>query len=364
MGTASTMACLTETLGLMLPGGASPPSGSGDRLRHAVASGRRSVLLAQGGLRPKEILTLPALRNALRVLIAIGGSTNAIVHLTAIAKRAGHELTLRDLDQIAAEVPLLVDCKPTGAGYMEDFHNAGGLPPLLKTLAPLLELDVTGVTGVSLGEQLANVATPGDWQTTIRTLDAPLGPTGSLRALSGSLAPRGAVIKVAAATEALCTHRGPAAVFDSPEEVAAQIDDPARALTPEHVLVMRNAGPVAAGMPEAGAIPIPKYLAAQGVRDMVRVSDARMSGTAYGTIVLHCAPEAAVGGPLAVVQDGDQIKLDVPAGKIEMLVDDEELGRRREAWRAPALPATRGWRRLYAETVLQADEGADLGFLV
>jgi dihydroxy-acid dehydratase len=363
MGTASTLACVTETMGMMLPGGATPPSGSGARLRHAVASGRRAVELAvTGGPRPSEVVTKAALRNALVVLSAVSGSTNAIVHLAAVARRAGLTLSLDALTEVSAQVPVLVDCKPAGAGYLEDLHRAGGVPALLRELRPLLELEAVGVAGRTLGELLDEVDPLGDWQSTIRPLEAPLAPAGALVGLRGSLAPNGAVIKAAAATPSLLKHQGPAVVFDGPDDVAARIDDPSLEITPAHVLVMRNAGPVAAGMPEAGAIPIPRYLAEQGVSDMVRVSDARMSGTAYGTVVLHCAPEAAVGGPLALVRDGDEIELDVAAGRIDLLVGELELAKRCERWTAPPLPE-RGWRRLFALHVQQAELGADLDFL-
>ena len=363
MGTASTMACLTEALGLMLPGGATPPSPTGARLRHAVASGRRAVQLAAGGPRPTEVLTARAFDNALTVLFSLGGSTNAVIHLMAIAHRAGVDLTLDHVEKAARRAPLLVDCKPAGTGYMEDLHAAGGVPTLLKVLQPLLHTDAVGVTGEPLAALLDGVDRPADWQNTIRTLDHPLGPSGSLTVLRGNLAPEGAIIKGAAASAALRRHVGPAVVFESPQDVAQRIDDPSLGITADHVLVMRNAGPVAAGMPEAGAMPIPRHLAEQGVTDMVRVSDARMSGTAYGTVVLHCSPEAAVGGPLALVRDGDVIELDVGAGRIELLVDDEELARRHALFAPAALPA-RGWRRLHAQHVQQAHLGADLDFLV
>jgi dihydroxy-acid dehydratase len=362
MGTASTMACLVEALGLMLPGGATAPHASGERLKNAVASGRRAVALAREGLRPSKILSRQAFMNALTVLMALAGSTNAVIHLLAIARRAGLELTLADFDRIARRVPVLVDCKPTGTGYMEDFHSAGGVPVLLKALEPLLDTSVVGVTGQPLEELLRRVPPPGAWQNTIRTLDRPLRGPGAIAVLKGSLAPDGAVIKASAATPSLLRHRGPAIVFDSPEEVAARIDDPSLGITPEHVIILRNAGPVGAGMPEAGSMPIPRYLAEKGVRDMVRVSDARMSGTAYGTVVLHCAPEAAVGGPLALVQNGDLVELDVEERRLDLLVPEDELRRRRAHFVPPPLPA-RGWRRLYAEHVLQANLGADLDFL-
>src|SRR3954454_1262264 len=302
MGTASTMACMAEALGLLLPGGATPPAATGARLRHAVATGRRAVDLARaGGPRPSELLTRDAFERALAVLAAIGGSTNAVIHLLAVARRARVPLALDDFDAGSRETPVLVDCKPAGAGYMEDFHRAGGVPALLRALA---------------GE-------PGTGA--VRPLEDPVAPAGGLAVLRGSLAPDGAVLKVAAATPGLLRHRGPALVVESPEDAARRLDDPELEVTPQHVLVLRNAGPVAAGMPEAGSLPIPRRLAAAGVKDMVRVSDARMSGTAYGTVVLHCAPESAAGGPLALVRDGDLIRLDVLQRRIDLLVDEPEL---------------------------------------
>ena len=360
MGTASTMACVTEALGLMLPGAATPPAVSGQRLRLGVATGRRAVALATEGRPARDILTPAAFANALKVLAALSGSTNAVVHLLAIARRAGVDLSLDDFHTAAQQVPLLVDCKPAGTGYMEDFDKAGGVPVLLKALEPMLDRDEIGVSGQTLGALLQNVAAPGAWQTAVRTLDAPLGPASSLVVLKGSLAPDGAVLKKATSSPHLHKHRGPAIVFEGPDD-AERVDDPALGITPEHVLVLRGAGPVALGMPEAGSMPLPKYLAAQGVEDMVRVSDGRMSGTAYGTVALHVAPEAAVGGPLALVRDGDLIELDVEAGRLDLLVPEETLARRRAEWTAPAAP-TRGWRQLYAERVLQANLGADLDF--
>jgi len=362
MGTASTMACVLEAMGLILPGGATAPMASGDRLRNAVASGRCAAALARDPIRPKDLLTGGSFANALTVLGALGGSTNAIVHLLAIARRAGVPLTLTDFGEVSRGVPLLVDCKPAGEGYLEDLHFAGGVPALLKALERGLDRSARTVTGRTLGGLIDDTPPPGTWQTTIRTLDEPLGPTGSLAILHGSLAPDGAVLKAAAASPELMRHAGPAVVFESPEDAADRIDDPALGITPDHVMVLRNAGPVGAGMPEAGSLPIPRYLAAQGVKDMVRVSDARMSGTAYGTVVLHCSPEAATGGPLALVRDGDIVELDVAEQRIELQVDDAELARRREAFTPPPLPE-RGWRRLYAEHVLPAHLGADLDFL-
>lgn len=362
MGTASTMAAINEALGMGVPGSATPPSVLADRDRVAVRSGRRAVEAAVARRRPSTFLSRESFENAITVLVALGGSTNAIVHLLAIARRAEVSLQLEDFSRIAARVPLLVDCKPSGSGYMEDFHDAGGLPTLLKALEPLLHLDVGTVEGRPLRELLAEVEPPQAWQETIRTLDDPLGTTGSLAVLRGSLAPDGAVIKPAATTGDLLVHRGPALVVDGPEDAARRLDDPDLDVTPDHVLVMRNAGPIAAGMPEAGSMPIPRRLAREGITDMVRISDARMSGTAYGTVVLHVSPEAAAGGPLALVRDGDEIELDVPAGRLELHVSEEELARRRKEWQ-PMPRAERGWRRLYADHVLPAHLGADLDFL-
>lgn len=362
MGTASTMACLTATLGLMLPGGATPLSGSGDRLRQAAMSGRRIVELAKGGEVPLKFLTRASFHNASVVLAALGGSTNAVIHLIAIARRAGVALSLEDIHEAARETPVLVNCKPVGTGYMEDFHKAGGLPVLWKALEFRLDPDAMNVNGASMGEILEDTPPPAAWQDTIGTLEAPVGPPGALVVLRGSLAPDGALIKRAASAPDRQRHRGPAAVFESPDDVAARIDDPKLGLTPDHVLVLRNAGPVAMGMPEAGSLPIPAYLARKGVVDMVRVSDARMSGTAYGTVVLHCSPEAAVGGTLALVRDGDPIELDVEDRRLDLCVPAEELARRRAAHVPPPTP-DRGWRRLYAEHVLPAHLGADLDFL-
>lgn len=362
MGTASTMACMAEALGLALAGSATPLSGSGDRLRSGVLAGRQAVTIASEARTPKKILTEGAFRNAMTVLSAIGGSTNAVIHLAALARRVGYHLELDEFDRVARGVPLLVDTKPNGSGYVEDFDRAGGVPVLMKTLQPLLDLSTIGVTGVSLGVLLQNVDGPGPWQKTIRTLADPVGPALSLAVLHGTLAPNGAVIKVGAASPSLLKHRGPALVFDSPDEAAARLNDESLDVSEDHVLVLRNAGPVGAGMPEAGYLPLPRRLANRGVRDMVRISDARMSGTAYGTIVLHCSPEAAVGGPLALVRDGDPIELDVAERRIDLMVDPTELEARKAAWVRPELPQ-RGWERLYAKTVQQAEFGADLDFM-
>lgn len=362
MGTASTMACLTEALGMTVRGGATPPAPSGARLRVGTAAGRLAVEAAVAGRRPSEVLTRGSFLNAVTAVMALGGSTNSIVHLLAIARRAGVDLTLDDIDEIALRTPLLVDCKPSGVGYMEDFHRAGGMPVLLKALQPLLELEALGVDGLTLEEHLAGVKRLPDWQSTIRSLDDPLGTPGALRVLRGNLAPDGGVIKVSAASPELLEHRGPAVVFESPEDVVARIDSPDIEIEPDSVLVLRNAGPVAAGMPESGSVPIPRRLAAGGVRDMVRVTDGRMSGTAYGTIVLHIAPEAAVGGPIALVRDGDPIRLSLSDRRLDLEVPEEELARRRAELSSRPTPA-RGWRRIYSERVTQADRGADLDVL-
>jgi dihydroxy-acid dehydratase len=365
MGTASTMACLAETLGMTLPRAASAPSPSGERLRIAAATGRRAVELAHADIHPSAVLTRAAFDNAIACLVALGGSTNAVIHLTAIARRAGILLDLDDYARHSGEVPVLVDCKPTGTRYLEDFHYAGGVPALLKQLQPHLDLSTTGVTGTTLGALLRDAPepyAPADGSAVIRGLEAAVKPPGSLAILKGSLAPNGAVLKASAATPGLLSHRGPAIVFDSPEDASTRLNDPALDVTPDHVLVLRNAGLVAAGMPEAASLPIPRRLAEQGVRDMVRISDARMSGTAYGTVVLHCSPEAAVGGPIGLVRDGDVIELDAPHGRLDLLISDQERQRRAESFVPHAVPE-RGWAQLFAQHVLPPELGADLDFL-
>lgn len=364
MGTASTMACLLEALGMALPGSASPPSGTGDRLRAAVAAGRAAVEAARAGRRPSQVLSEESFRNAAMVLCAVGGSTNAVIHLIAAARRAGFAFGLDDLRRISGEVPLLVDCKPAGRGYMEDFHAAGGVPTLMKALEEKLHRSAMTVAGETVGRILERTPGPQEWQTTIASLSKPVGGTETLTVLRGSLAPDGAVLKRAAASPHLLRHVGPAAVVDGEEGAAARLDAMGESLTESHVIVLRGIGPRGAGMPEAGSVPIPRLLAERGVTDMVRVTDGRMSGTAYGTVVLHAAPEAAAGGHLALVEDGDMIELDVPEGRLELLVDEAELARRREIWNPSRYPIPqRGWRRLYALSALGADLGADLDFL-
>ena len=365
MGTASTMACLAEALGIMLPGGATAPAVSADRIRIAERSGAQAVAMIAAGLTPARILTPAAFENALRVLLAIGGSTNGIVHLAAIAGRLGIAIDLDGVDRLGRETPVLVDLKPSGAHYMEDFHRAGGMAAVLRELKPLLHLDALTVTGRTLGEEI-EAAGPGFAQDVVRPLAEPIYPEGGLAVLRGSLAPAGAIIKQSAASAALMESEGRAVVFDGLEDLAARIDDPALDVAPDDVLVLRNIGPKGApGMPEAGLIPIPRKLARQGVKDMLRISDGRMSGTAAGTIVLHVAPEAAAGGPLALVQSGDRIRLSVARRALQLLVDEPELARRRQALR-PAQPReedARGYRSLFLRAVMQADTGCDFDFL-
>lgn len=364
MGTASTMGCLVEALGIALPGSGTIPATHADRIRAAEASGREAVRLAKGGPKPSEILTETAFRNALTVLQAIGGSTNGLVHLAAIARRAGLSIDLEEFDAIGRKVPVLIDLKPSGDHYMEHFHWAGGVPKLMKELGDHLDRSAPTIDGRTIGE-VADAAEDVPNQTIIRTAASPVKPTGGMAVLRGNLAPGGAVIKHSAASPDLLKHTGRAVVFASVEDMVRRMDDPGLDVKADDVLVLTNAGPKGApGMPEAGYIPIPKKLAQAGIKDMVRISDARMSGTAFGTIVLHITPESAVGGPLGLVRDGDMIRLDVEAREIALLVDAAELERRKGEWRPPAHLAekSRGYRHLYLTTVLQADEGCDFDF--
>jgi len=366
MGTASTMACIAEALGMMLPGSAAIPAVHADRLRAAEATGRRAVELIGSDLTPSRIITASAVENALRVLLAIGGSTNAIVHLTAVAGRVGVEISLARMNELSDTTPVLVNLKPTGVGYMEDFFAAGGLPAVLRELEPLLHLDCVTVTGETLGERID--ASKGAYvdRTIIAPREQPVEPVGGLVALFGSLAPRGAILKRSAADPALFEQEGRAVVFTSLDDLAARIDDPDLDVTAEDFLVLQNAGPKSpSGMPEAGYLPIPQKLARAGVKDMVRISDARMSGTAFGTIVLHVTPDAASGGPLGLVQNGDRIKVSVTGRRLDLLVDEAELEQRRNAIAAEGkTPApARGYQKLYYDSVLQADGGCDFDFL-
>ena len=361
MGTASTMACIAETLGMALPGTAAIPAVHSARLLAAEASGRAAMALARRPITPRQLVTEKSVENALRVLMAIGGSTNAIIHLTAIAGRAGVGISQDRLNAISDQTPVLVDLKPVGEGYMEDFFAAGGMGAVLRELKPLLHLDTIDLEGVTLGQRLAGLSGFID-RKVIRPLNAPVSPVGGLVALRGSLAPGGAILKRAAASENLFESEGRAVVFDNLEDLAARIDDPSLDVTASDVLVLKNAGPRAAAMPEAGYLPIPKKLAQQGVKDMVRISDARMSGTAFGTVVLHVTPESAVGGPLAAVRNGDRIRLSVKDRRIDLLVPGEEIARRLAAHTPPPVPE-RGYAALYQRHVLQADKGCDFDFL-
>jgi dihydroxy-acid dehydratase len=364
MGTASTMACLTEALGMCLPGTAAIPAVHADRLRAAEATGAAAVKLIGTTRTPGALINKNSVENALRVLLAIGGSTNAVIHLTAIAGRAGVKVSLEHLNSLSDTTPVLVNLKPVGNGYMEDFCAAGGMGALLRELKPLLHLNCMTVTGETLGERLAG--DEGDYvdRAIIAETNKPLEPTGGLIALFGNLAPQGAILKRSAADARLFEHEGRAVVFSSLGDLAARIDDPKLDVEANDILVLQNAGPHApACMPEAGYLPIPKKLAQKGVKDMARVSDARMSGTAFGTIVLHVTPDSASGGPLGLVKNGDRIKLSVIERSITLLVDDAELKKRAAAAPAQVKIPERGYAKLFAEQITGADEGCDFTFL-
>lgn len=362
MGTASTMACLAAVLGFMPLDAASAPAVHADRLRIAEEAGAQAVRLIHKPVAPLSLMTQGNLDNATRVLLALGGSTNAVVHLAAIAGRAGLTLDLARLDALSETTPVLVDLKPTGDGYMEDFHSAGGMQALLWELRDLLDLDTLDLDGVTLRDRIGDGTHFVD-RRIIRARDKPVSPVGGLVTLRGSLAPDGAILKRSAATETLFETEARCLVFDGLADLANRIDDPDLDVLATDILVLKNAGPRSpAGMPEAGYLPIPKKLARQGVKDMVRISDCRMSGTAFGTIVLHVSPEAAVGGPLALAQTGDRIRLSVRDRRLDLLVDEATLAARRAAW-TPAPAPARGWDRLVHEQVTQAPEGADLRFL-
>jgi dihydroxy-acid dehydratase len=365
MGTASTMACLIEAMGLSLPHSATIPAPHAERLRCGEATGKVAVAMAtRHAPHPAALITAASLRNAMVVLQAIGGSTNGLVHLAAIAGRVGIRLDLEAFDLIGREVPVLVDLKPSGDYCMEHLHHAGGVPRLLRELASFLDLDAPTVSGGILRDHLeAAEEVPG--QTVIRSRSTPLKPTGGMAVLHGNLAPGGAVIKHAAATPALLQHIGRAVVFDSVEDLTNRVDDPDLDVSGEDVLVLLNAGPKGApGMPEAGYLPIPRKLAQAGVKDMVRISDARMSGTAFGAIVLHVTPESAVGGPLGLVRTGDLIRLDVAARRLDLLVEEPELTRRSAQRLSARPPPCRGYAKLFHDTVTQADRGCDFDFLI
>lgn len=361
MGTASTMACIAETLGMSLPGTAAIPAVHADRLVAAEETGKAAVRLLETKITPQQVITEKSVENAIRVLQALGGSTNAIVHLTAIAGRLGIKVSLERFNEISDETPVLVDLKPVGEGYMEDFHAAGGMGALLWELRPLLHLDTLDIEGRTLEQRLD---APPSWvdRGIVRAFDDPVSKVGGLVALKGSLAPDGAIFKRAAATPSLFESEGRAIVFKGLEDLTARVDDPDLDIREGDIMVLQNAGPHAAGMPEAGYLPIPKKLARAGVKDMVRISDARMSGTAFGSIVLHVAPEAAVGGPLAAVRDGDRIRLSIEEKRIDLLVPHEEIRERLQGFQRPPAP-TRGYKALFRRTVLQASEGCDFDFL-
>lgn len=362
MGTASTMTSAAEVLGLTLPGAASIPAVDSAHHRMAAATGARIVGMVWEDLTIAKILDERAYADAITTVLALGGSTNAVIHLVAMAGRSGISLSLQDFDAIARQVPVLANIRPGGAWLMEDFYYAGGLPGLLSRLTDLLHLDRITVTGRPLADSLADARVHND--DVIRPRDNPVASEGGVAVLRGNLAPGGAVIKHIAADPALLTHTGPAVVFDNYADLKKRIDDPALGITADSVLVLRGSGPLGGpGMPEYGMLPIPAHLLEQGVRDMVRISDARMSGTSYGACVLHVAPESHVGGPLALVREGDLITLDVPARMLQLQVDDAELERRRASWAAPAPRFERGYGALYAEHITQADEGCDFDFL-
>src|SRR5687767_9256557 len=360
MGTASTMASIAEALGMALPGSAAIPAVHADRLRAAEESGRLAVRMA---IRPSEVITEKSVENALRVLLAIGGSTNAIVHLTAIAGRAGIQIPLKKLNELSDTTPVLVDLKPTGQHYMSDLYAAGGVGAVLRELKPLLHLDCKTVAGITLEEVLQKLP-PWVDRNVVREFRNPISPLGGLVGLFGSLAPNGAILKRSAADPKLFEKEGRAVVFSSLDDLSARVDDPKLEVGADDFLVLQNAGPKSGyAMPEAGYLPIPAKLARAGLKDMVRISDARMSGTAYGTIVLHVSPESAIGGPLALVRNGDRIRLSVKSRAIDLLVSDEELRKRKEKWQPPVAVPARGYAKLYMDHVLQAEHGCDFDFL-
>jgi dihydroxy-acid dehydratase len=363
MGTASTMACLAEALGVLLPGTAAIPAVHADRLRAAEATGMAAVKLIGSQRTPQRIINNKSVENALRVLLALGGSTNAVIHLTAIAGRAGIKVSLEDVNRLSESTPVLVNLKPVGSGYMEDFHASGGMGALLRELKPLLHLDCIDVTGETLAERLAADEASFADRSIVAARDKPMEPQGGLIALFGNLAPEGAILKRSAADPKLFEHEGRAVVFSSLEDLAARMDDPALDVSAQDVLLLQNAGPHSPScMPEAGYLPIPRKLAQQGVKDMIRISDARMSGTAFGTIVLHVTPDAASGGPLSLVRNGDRVRLSVKKRRIDLLVEEAELARRAAEGRMQTQPE-RGYAKLYAQEILGADGGCDFAFL-
>lgn len=368
LGTASTMACITEALGLMPLGSATAPAISADRIRIAERTGTLAVSLARKSARPRNILSRKSFENAITVLQAIGGSTNAVVHLLAIAGRLpGLQLELADFDEIGRRTPLLVDIKPSGTNYMEDFHKSGGVPALLRKLRPLLHLDAQTVTGYTLGEELDRYPPTDFLQHMIKDLDEPIFPAAALVVLKGNLAPNGCLFKQSASASKFGKHKGAAVVFESADDMITRIDSDDLEVSENSVLVLQNIGPVGfPGMPEAGLIPIPKKLARKGVKDMLRISDGRMSGTAEGAVILHISPESAIGGLLALVKNGDEISVDVEQRQLNLHLEQAELDRRREIWDSQPKDIgmdRRGYRGLYARTVNQAHKGADFDWL-
>ena len=365
MGSASTIASCSEALGMMLPGGAAAPATVNERMRLARETGREIVRLVKKDIKPSDIMTKEAFENAIRVLMAIGGSTNAVIHLTAMAKRLDITLDLDQFEKISEETPFIANLRPAGTYQMEDLYHAGGIPAVLKELEPLLHGDELTVTGKTMKENLASVTFEEVYRDIIKTLDDPLHADGGIAVLKGNLSPNGSIIKPKAVIDkTLMKHKGQAVVFTSLDDMEARVNDPDLDVTKDSVLVLQNAGPVGApGMPEAGMIPIPDKLLKQGVRDMVRLSDCRMSGTAFGTVVLHVAPEAAIGGPIGLIEDGDWIELDIENRVLHLDVSDEELEKRRQNWQEPVFD-DRGYTWLYRKHVLQADEGCDFDFML
>ncbi len=363
MGTAATMMAVAESLGLTLPGASSIPAPDASHARMATQSGRRVVEMVWDDLKPSDIITKESIDNAIKVHMAMGGSTNCIIHLVAIARRAGIKLEMTRFDELSREVPVIANVRPSGAYLMEDFYYAGGLPALMSQLRSVLDLDARTVTGKSLGENIqgAEVYKPD----VIKSLNDPVSRDGATAVLTGNIAPRGCVIKPSAAEKRLHKHRGKVIAFEDYNHMAREVERDDLDVTADHILVLKNSGPQGGpGMPEWGMLPIPKKLVKQGVRDMVRISDARMSGTSYGACILHVAPESFVGGPLAFVQTGDEIEIDIPARKIHLHVSDEELARRKAAWQKPAPRYPRGYGALFSEHIGQADDGCDFDFLV
>ncbi|MBP1933894.1 IlvD/Edd family dehydratase [Ammoniphilus resinae] len=364
MGSASTIAVCTEALGMMIPEGAAVLATDNRRLYLAKETGRMIVELVEKGLTPSKIMTKNAFENAIRTLMAVGGSTNAVIHLTAVAGRLGIELPLEWFDELGQTTPFIANLRPAGKYQMEEFARAGGTPAVMKELETLLHLDEITVTGKTVGENIKDVKVSEVYRDIVRPFDDPLHKDGGIAVLRGNLAPNGAVIKPKAASKHLLKHKGRAIVFTSPQDMEKRVHDPELDITENDIMILQNAGPVGApGMPEAGMLPIPEKLLRQGVRDMVRISDARMSGTAFGTVVLHVAPESAIGGPLGLVRTGDTVELDVEKRKLELHVPEDELERRRAEFKSPVIES-RGYTRLYQEHVLQADEGCDFDFLV